>query len=95
MDWYHSTEGPGKKLGARLWTRDGWEGLTRSPQAETWAIDFGVFSSVDGQQKFFRKNRLPGFLLLDQGSELGLADSGTEVSFLQRRKLTEKEVSER
>ncbi len=27
MDWYRSTEGPGKKLGARLWTRDGWEGL--------------------------------------------------------------------
>ncbi len=85
-DWYRSMEGPGKKLGGRPWTRHGREGLTRSPQAETWAKFFGFFSSVNRQQKFFPKIRLPGFLLLDQGSELSLADSGNRSQFSSMEK---------
>ncbi len=50
MDQYRSTEGPGKKRGARLGTRDGWEGLTRSPRRNSVESSPDELCSVDGGQ---------------------------------------------
>ncbi len=80
MDQYRSMEGPGKKLGARLRTRDGWEGLTRSLQPKfgrffagrtIWEVDSQIFAA-----------RL-------RAQNLKASQFRNQVSFLRNKKLTE------
>ncbi len=81
MDRYRSTEGPGKKRGARLGTRDGWEGLTRSPRRNLDESSSDEFSSVDGGQIAEKSNRKSSLRARPRAQNLRASRFRNQVSF--------------
>ncbi len=81
MDWYRRTEGPGKKLRARLGTRDGWEGLTRSPRRNSVDSSLDEFSSVDGGQIAEKSNHKSSLRARPRAQNLRASQFRNQVSF--------------